>query len=89
MDSEVNPKMTTNTSSSAGRAADVPGGKFVLVEFDNGIAWVTLNRPDKRNAVNPGIVYEMVEVMDALEADDRAQVVVITGAGEAFVPDRI
>jgi len=76
--------MTTNTSGSAGTAADVPGGTFVKVEFDDGIAWVTLNRPEKRNAINPGIVYEMVEVMDVLEADDRAQVVVITGAGDAF-----
>jgi trans-feruloyl-CoA hydratase/vanillin synthase len=81
--------MTTNTSGSAGtgaagHASDMPGGKFVLVAFEDGIAWVTLNRPDKRNAVNPGIVYEMVDIMEALEADDRAQVVVITGAGEAF-----
>ena len=43
-----------------------------------------MNRPDKRNAINPAIVFEMVEVLDALEADERAQVVVITGAGDAF-----
>ncbi len=74
--------MTVKTSGSAGNAAD--GGKSVLVDFEDGIAWVTLNRPDKRNAINPAIVFEMVEVLDALEGDDRAQVVVITGAGDAF-----
>ena len=58
--------------------------KNVLVDIEDGIAWVTLNRPEKRNAINPGIVYEMVAALDALEADDRAQVVVITGAGDAF-----
>jgi hypothetical protein len=31
----------------------VPGGMNVLVEFDDGIAWVTLNRPNKRNALSP------------------------------------
>jgi trans-feruloyl-CoA hydratase/vanillin synthase len=70
--------MTVNTSGAA------PRDRSVLVDFEDGIAWVTLNRPDKRNAINPAIVYEMVEALDALEADDRAQVVVITGAGEAF-----
>ena len=62
----------------------IPGGKNVLVAFEDGIAWITLNRPTKRNAINPGIVFEMVEVIDALEEDERAQVLVITGAGEAF-----
>ena len=59
-------------------------GENVTVEFDNGIAWVTLNRPEKKNAINPGIVYEMIAVLDALEDDDRAEVLVITGAGNAF-----
>ena len=38
----------------------------VLVRVEDGIAWVTLNRPSKRNAFNPGIVFEMVQVMDVL-----------------------
>jgi trans-feruloyl-CoA hydratase/vanillin synthase len=63
----------------------VLGGGDVLCNVDDeGIAWVTLNRPTKRNAINPGIVYGMVEVLDALEMDDRAKCLVITGAGEAF-----
>jgi trans-feruloyl-CoA hydratase/vanillin synthase len=75
---EVNVKMTV---SSGGEA---PAHKNVLIEIEDGIAWLTLNRPAKRNAINPGIVYEMIDALDALEGDDRAQVVVITGAGDAF-----
>jgi trans-feruloyl-CoA hydratase/vanillin synthase len=56
----------------------------VLVEIDEGIAWVTLNRPDKRNAMSPALNDEMVRVLDALEIDDRVAVVVLTGAGDAF-----
>ena len=61
-----------------------PWGDTVLVEFDEGIAWVTLNRPDKRNAMNPALNDEMVRTLDHLEADDRCRVLVLTGAGESF-----
>ncbi len=54
------------------------------MEFDEGIAWVTLNRPEKRNAMNPALNREMLAVLDALELDERCGVVVLTGAGEAF-----
>ena len=36
-----------------------PWGKLVLVEFDDGIAWVMLNRPEKRNAMSPALNEEM------------------------------
>jgi len=59
-------------------------GENVTVDFEDGIAWVTLNRPARRNAINPGIVWEMNAIMDALEEDDRCKVMVVTGAGESF-----
>jgi feruloyl-CoA hydratase/lyase len=62
----------------------VPGGENVKVEIENGIAWVTLNRPNKRNAMSPALNSEMHEVLDALELDDRCKVLVLTGAGESF-----
>lgn len=62
----------------------VPGGNFVKVEFDDGIAWVKLNRPEKRNAMSVGLAEEMVKVLDDLEIDDRCGVVILTGEGEAF-----
>ncbi len=52
----------------------VPGGNTVLVEFENGIAWVTMNRPEKRNAVSPTLAAEMLQVMNALEIDPRCKV---------------
>src|SRR5262245_4691494 len=56
----------------------------VRVEVDAKIAWIELNRPDKRNAMNPVLNAEMVEVLEALDADDDCGVVVLTGAGDAF-----
>ena len=56
----------------------------VEVELDDGIAWVTLNRPEKRNAMNPTLNAEMADVLLELDADDDAGVLVLTGAGEAF-----
>jgi trans-feruloyl-CoA hydratase/vanillin synthase len=56
----------------------------VDVRVDDGIAWVTLNRPDKRNAMNPRLNAEMLEVLEAIDADDAAGVLVLTGAGDSF-----
>ena len=56
----------------------------VDVEVTDGVAWVTLDRPEKRNAMNPTLNAEMREVLDAIDADPAAAVVVLTGAGEAF-----
>ena len=59
----------------------LPGGKTVLVELEDGIAWVAMNRPDKRNCISPTLASEMLAVLNALEADRRCQVVVLTGSG--------
>lgn len=56
----------------------------VVVEFDNGIAFVTLNRPEKRNAMNPALNIRMMEVLDELEADERCGVLVLRGAGQSW-----
>jgi trans-feruloyl-CoA hydratase/vanillin synthase len=39
------------TTENMGNASE-PWGKNVLVEFEEGIAWVTMNRPEKKNAIN-------------------------------------
>lgn len=62
----------------------IPGGKNVKVEFEDGIAWVMLNRPEKRNAMSPALNREMRGVLDALELDERCRVLVLTGAGDSF-----
>ncbi len=58
--------------------------KTVKVEVEGGIAWVTLNRPEKRNAMSPTLNSEMREVLDMVETDAAAQVLVLTGAGDAW-----
>jgi trans-feruloyl-CoA hydratase/vanillin synthase len=73
-----------SSANTASGPAPVPGGENVTVEFEDGIAWVTLNRPEKRNAMNPALNSEMLEVLEALELDARCGVLVLTGAGEAF-----
>jgi trans-feruloyl-CoA hydratase/vanillin synthase len=65
-------------------AGPVLGGSNVLVELKDRIAWVTLNRPEKRNAMSPALNREMLAVLDALEVDDRCGVLVLTGAGDSF-----
>jgi len=65
-------------------AAAEPWGQNVLVEFDDGIAWVTMNRPDKRNAMSPALNQEMRATVEALATDERCGVFVLTGAGESF-----
>ena len=47
-----------------------PGARLVLVDFDDGIAWVTLNRPDKRNAMSPDAQRGDARTVEALATDD-------------------
>jgi feruloyl-CoA hydratase/lyase len=65
-------------------STDDYGYDNVAVEVADGIAWVSLDRPDKRNAMSPALNEDMTDVLVRLEADDRAQVLVLTGSGEAF-----
>jgi trans-feruloyl-CoA hydratase/vanillin synthase len=61
-----------------------PWGKLVLVKFEDGIAWVTMNRPEKRNAMSPALNEEMLATVQALATDERCRVLVLTGAGDSF-----
>jgi enoyl-CoA hydratase len=56
----------------------------VLVTKEGGIATVTLNRPEKLNALNRDLRSNFCRVMQELRDDPEAQVVIITGAGRAF-----
>jgi enoyl-CoA hydratase/carnithine racemase len=48
------------------------------------IAYITLNRPEKLNAINGPMLADFQEAMDVVEADPEVRVVIITGAGRAF-----
>jgi len=56
----------------------------ITVDMSDGIAWVTFNRPDQRNAMSPELHAEMEDALDRLEFDDAAKVVVFSGAGGNF-----
>lgn len=56
----------------------------VDVKVEAGIAWVTLNRPEKKNAMNPTMNREMIDVLETLELDAEAGVLVLTGAGDSW-----
>ncbi|HKG20466.1 MAG TPA: enoyl-CoA hydratase-related protein [Blastocatellia bacterium] len=58
----------------------------VLIEKRGRVAIVTVNRPDKLNALNTQTRYDILAAFDELQADDEVRVVVLTGAGEkAFI----
>jgi len=58
------------------------GYNAIILERDGHTATISLNRPDKHNAINAEMSAELIECLDALEADDHARVIVLTGAGE-------
>src|SRR5438093_11310716 len=64
--------------------SEVKEFKTVKVEKEDGITWVILNRPEKRNAMNPQLHYDMLEALTELEVDKDSKVVVITGAGPSW-----
>lgn len=59
-------------------------GGLLLVDKSDGIATVTLNRPEKRNALSLELRGELASTFEALGSDDSVAVVVLTGAGTAF-----
>jgi enoyl-CoA hydratase len=56
----------------------------LLVEVADGVAVLTLNRPDVRNAISAGLAAEVADAVDDAAADETVRVVVIRGAGPAF-----
>jgi enoyl-CoA hydratase len=58
----------------------------ILINIEDGIAYLTINRPDKMNAVNNATVEELDDALSKIEKDQDLRVMILTGAGEkAFV----
>lgn len=53
-------------------------------EVADGVATLTLNRPDRLNAFTPGMRDELLRAFDRIDGDDEVRAVVVTGAGRAF-----
>jgi len=56
----------------------------IILEKKEGIAIITLNRPEKLNALTQQMNQELISALDDVDADDEMRVLVITGAGRGF-----
>ena len=60
------------------------GTEATLYEIRNGAAWITLNRPENRNALSAILVTELFDHITASNANDDVRCIVITGNGPTF-----
>jgi 2-(1,2-epoxy-1,2-dihydrophenyl)acetyl-CoA isomerase len=60
------------------------GTEHLLTTIEEGVALVTLNRPERRNALSGAMFLALASVLERLEVDDDVGCVVLTGAGGAF-----
>ena len=58
----------------------------VLFQADGGLAWITLNRPEARNAINDELRQALLDALARVAADPAIRAAVLTGAGEGFCP---
>ena len=58
--------------------------KYIKIDKNDGITWITLNRPEKRNAMSPALHEEMDQALFELEDDPDTKVVILRGAGGNF-----
>jgi enoyl-CoA hydratase/carnithine racemase len=61
-----------------------PTFETLLYAVEDGVATITLNRPDKLNAFNTQMMKDMIAAFDATDADDAVRCVIVTGAGRGF-----
>jgi len=57
--------------------------KTIQLAYDSGVATITLNRPDKRNAISFDLIDDLLRALKEVETSD-ATVLIVTGAGKAF-----
>jgi enoyl-CoA hydratase/carnithine racemase len=58
--------------------------QFVLFELTGAVGRITLNRPERLNALNVGMGLELMDALEACEYDRAVRVIVLTGAGRGF-----
>jgi enoyl-CoA hydratase/carnithine racemase len=61
-----------------------PTFETILYDVDDGIATITLNRPERLNAFTGQMMVDMIAAFDAIDADDAVRAVIVTGAGRGF-----
>lgn len=91
-------RMATGYSSMAGKGLELPSFfteqidsktnwnfSYVDTEIKNGIATITINRPEAMNALNETVVGQMANAVDQCNSDESVHTIVLDGAGKAFV----
>ncbi len=58
--------------------------RYLLIEHDHGICRITLNRPERLNAINIRVGLELLQALGVCDYDDSVRAVILTGAGRAF-----
>ncbi|HEX9776314.1 MAG TPA: enoyl-CoA hydratase-related protein [Actinomycetota bacterium] len=57
---------------------------LLLVRDENGVRWLTLNRPDRKNSISPDMREEILAALDDARSNEEVRCVVVTGEGDAF-----
>ena len=65
-----------------------PTADLILLRIEDGVGIVTLNRPDKLNAVSWELAEELARTLVELRENDEVRVIVLTGAGTGFLRRR-
>ncbi len=60
-------------------------GETVLYKTEGSTAFITINRPEARNALNAAVFHTLDSILDEVAADESIRAVIVTGAGNAFV----
>jgi len=63
---------------------NLPRYRTLLLDLDRGVATITLNRPQQRNAIGDGLREELADAYRTCDADDAVRVIVLTGTPPAF-----
>ena len=56
----------------------------IRTDLSENIFTITINRPDKLNALNTQMIHELIDAFDVADADDAARAIIVTGAGRSF-----
>jgi enoyl-CoA hydratase/carnithine racemase len=56
----------------------------ILTDVSENIFTITINRPDKLNALNTRMIHDLIDAFDVADADDNVRAIIVTGAGRAF-----
>src|SRR4029079_10608534 len=81
--SGVRPAIPTRTSHSPPQPEN-PMYDTIVTDLADSIFTITINRPDKLNALNTQMIHDMMDAFDRADADDAVRAIIVTGAGRAF-----